>query len=888
MPNCCFLFCPRPRLAHPGVVDQEKSSLLCSLCSLCCVPSPSHTTSFCALAFHQGLHNDKRIFHSLDHSSLTVRDLLHWASLTVEQIRRGIPLSSALHEAMELVYLRHHKSREKQDAIRELFRWHLGRLLLSLSHGEWSLEQQEESIQTEPLEDARTAFLAPCLWPFFVSGEDYRDNSTEATIVRQSALFLHFILQTGGRDLLENSSRTFGADLESAILLLPTVPSEQEMDASSVRLLVSAASSPREKCSLPLPILQRLFGFFYLNPDRPKLSLAEARPFEKDEQASVSRRSDEEIGFAAVYILENSSPLDHHHRICYLRSLGGERGAAWANVAEQLWGHPLVSSIIKARQHLASFSPESAFSDHYKQQLLSSQPLDLRVNAPLLLKLRHGGLARQAEREQAWNHHLNLIHRLDPLLSLLHHRTKEEGDVADDGSTQGASLIRLAYLFHHRKLERSQLPHNVLAILWPFFDRLDQGSSACPPHGLLVQSNLPFPDIQSHLVSPTAIDVSQLESLIIQRNNFWDQLSTKPASALSLADLLLQWKFVSKHLYLHSTRQTSPALEAPSLQPEESANNPCYLEQRCGISFQPSSALLTLAEKIVELLSMELSQGGQSWQPAPFLTEASSRRPTSRVAGRNTLWKRGGHPSLLRSPQLLALEEQLYALLAPFNHQPDPTLWPKQGSEASRFQRASPSRRHWKEGVHPLFLLLDEEFKRVFVESVATLHWLDSSAFSEAAISASLVFQPIAQVPQLLDARLDALHKRWQGEKQTMEVAEAALLEGERHMDAKQRQYPRPHFFFERVGVERAKEKDSICANYLWCVAAYILWDLSCGHCSTISPFVRSLLCLPKLPPFFWSHHPPAAQPPPAAAAAVGQRKKMSTWRRLSRKSESL
>ncbi len=336
----------------------------------------------------------------------------------MEQAQRGAPLSSALREAMELVYLRNLKSREKQNVVRAIFGQHFSLLLHSLAHGQWKelMTVPDQTPSSEPSGQAsaeKTSFLAPALWPFFVSGTDYRDNSTEATIVRQSALFLHYILQTGGHDLKEEASRELGSDFEAVLLEASTANTTTTTDAGQTTAMRAkvAASGPQVRCSLPLPILQRLFAFYdqkrpngdgresdavlpYLPPKPSAQGQAEAEAATVKDQQAMVQRSDEEIGFAAAYVLENSSPHDYHHRVSYLRSLGGERGAIFAEAVEQLWVHPLVAEVVKSRERLIECCFRDVADPAVREakraevrRLLAFQPLDVRANAPLLSKL---------------------------------------------------------------------------------------------------------------------------------------------------------------------------------------------------------------------------------------------------------------------------------------------------------------------------------------------------------------------------------------------------------------------------------------------------------------------------------------------------------------------
>lgn len=263
------------------------------------------------------------------------------------------------------------------------------------------------------------------------------------------------------------------------------------------------------------------------------------------------------------------------------------------------------------------------------------------------------------------------------------------------------------------------------------------------------------PELEAHLLSPYCIDILSLESLVKQRNHFWDYLSHTSASELNLPDLYLQWKFVLKQ---YEEREAAVKIMA--------LNSNYYLAGREGQVFRPGSSLLSVTEKFGHLLNSALAGAGGG----------------KLKAGRDLLWKRGGHPTLLRNPQLFNLEHRLYGLLAPFST--DPTL--RNRRDAGEITKVRPDRfAHWKEGVHPLYFHMEEESKYAFVEAVATLYWLGDSASSEN----QAVVESLEQIERKLDERLSCVEGKLLYQQQEEELSEAALLEGERRMDPMQRKY---------------------------------------------------------------------------------------------------
>lgn len=67
--------------------------------------------------------------NTTSHDAQTLRHLLQWGRLVVDQLRRGLgPLSKALTNGMEEVYIRSQKFRQQRQAISELFAAHFGKL----------------------------------------------------------------------------------------------------------------------------------------------------------------------------------------------------------------------------------------------------------------------------------------------------------------------------------------------------------------------------------------------------------------------------------------------------------------------------------------------------------------------------------------------------------------------------------------------------------------------------------------------------------------------------------------------------------------------------------------------------------------------------------------
>lgn len=226
-------------------------------------------------------------------------------------------------------------------------------------------------------------------------------------------------------------------------------------------------------------------------------------------------------------------------------------------------------------------------------------------------------------------------------------------------------------------------------------------------------------------------------------------------TSFDLADLHLHWTFIFKSF------QTEDQVE--SLGEINAENN--YNRQRTGLFFHPGSVLISLASKITYMLNISISSTGE-YSPAQLIRQ-------------DLLWKHGGHPLLLRSPLLFNLEIQIYSLLAPFNF--NTSLQKRDHSTSPPALRLA----HWKEGIHPVYFYMDDEFKSIFAEAVATLHWLDTRDVDEN----SSMLESLEHTTQILTIRKAELEKQLERDMQREETIEASLLESERQLDPIQRKY---------------------------------------------------------------------------------------------------
>ncbi len=641
--------------------------------------------------FHHCLEKD-RIFSGAE-SSLTVKDLLHWASLTMEQLQRGVPLSQSLAEAMELVYVRHLRNKAHQQAVRVLFNDHLSLLLECLRKGYF--------VESEGY--ARLSFLGPSLWPSFVSGKDYCNDSVSSTIKSQGSLFMHQVLQHAGFCLGQELTLLFGQDWYSK-----TVGHALSAKDMLLKIRESLEANPHLRCSLPIALIQRLYSYASVHPqDAEIFSYVLKDTSDSDDKAMIPVR-EELLEVSALYILEMASPSDWQNRFCWLKEVGSPTAEKFSSLISSVWDHPLVKLTLDTRMKLENILPPSA------QRLLAFQPLDLRTNTPLLSRLWNM-LNIQAsddnqEKTTLWAFHINLLHRLDILMTMVSRKDKEAKIYAN--SERSESIAIQSYLFYQHRLDRSMLRHEVVSLLFPAFEGLDEA-------------------LEKHLLVgfPHLIDTSYLDELVKQRNYLWDYLNSFTDKNFNLAELQLHWKMFLKQLQFN-----------PSLVDDDEALKSVELNVYCIHKgrevFSVPDSVLSIFTKISDILLSALSGSGKS----------DKRK-------KDVLWKNFGRPTLLHTHELFKIWHRLVSLFTPYNNNPQIRLAiPPLSSSPWKTDIFFTDRRkelaslnklgHWKEGVHDVFLHLDEEFKRHFVEAIVTLYWSDSTGNTTLAAA-------ISQLPQV-------------------------------------------------------------------------------------------------------------------------------------------
>jgi len=120
-------------------------------------------------------HNEVLDSGTLPENSLTLRDLLQWGSLTMEQLHRGLPLLSSVKLAMQQSYYRHCTTSDAQSELQSRFTTHFAKI-----SGKFHF------ISTGLKNNNRFNFCSENLF-FFFSGleSSYSLNSMEATLERQ-------------------------------------------------------------------------------------------------------------------------------------------------------------------------------------------------------------------------------------------------------------------------------------------------------------------------------------------------------------------------------------------------------------------------------------------------------------------------------------------------------------------------------------------------------------------------------------------------------------------------------------------------------------------------------------------------------------------------------
>ncbi|KAL6070950.1 Midasin [Balamuthia mandrillaris] len=608
------------------------------------------------LAFHQTLISAYEGFGVISSSSstnqhhcLTLRALLQWASLTVEQCRRGVALAESLLNAMELVYVRHLRQHAHQQSVRALYHQHFDAFLQPFSASSYAdvaqalnlasdlhdlfarrPQQQQHQMQTLSL------FLAPTLWPFFVSGPSYQQDSILTSIRRQGALLQHHLFKEQGT------------------------------------------------------------GY-----DVPRL-----------------------LAIASLYLLENVSAEDWAHRIHWMNTscaqyktsspASSDFIAALPSVLDQAEQHPLVVMCQRVRttlqQQLREVHKRSNSNNMSVSfdRLLTFQPIDLEPNAPLVNRLsntvffsRDGNEEEEEEEEQRnvllWRFYENLMQRVPLLLVLLFQQHKErcllrsllnqKPSSSSSSHLDNLDVISLSYLFFHQKISATRLPHPSISLLPSFFAELDT-------------------ILQERMINQeeSGVDIAAMEVVLRERLEFWNYLQgIRRAGDFELASYHLRWIALVKSL------------------------------QKRFPSSSSSSSLSALMTRMSELLETSLGSGSQEED------EERRTKEDPREKAKRTLWRHGPKASLLRSEDMFSLERQLLVALYSFIDNKTMHNLPSSSSLTQEEEKENSSNNKLdlsvvscrlfsaEESSHPLLGYLDEEFKRLLVEGLATLYWLDGS-----------------------------------------------------------------------------------------------------------------------------------------------------------------
>jgi MoxR-like ATPase len=682
--------------------------------------------------FHQILMEDSQPGGD---QGFTLRDLLHWASLTVEQLQRGGNLETALLEAMELVYVRHLRSQTQQDHVRKLYHVHVAGLLsrfVAHSHPE------------SPLVSAG-------LWPSFVSGESYCKNSVDATIARQSAVFRFYqlrhiaaLLAAGEFEQLFPEKKTRGF-VEKQGLVRAAL--EHPQLAEELR---------RIQCSLPLETLKQLLA-------SASIASADGSETMTAQPILTVTESAELSSLAATYVLEMSSPEDWQHRFAWLNAIGGEIALQCSTLLQKIWSHPLTELSIATRKLIID-----SVGTEYRQSIertLAFQPLDIRGNPQLVARLWTAMCSNSEAGDQLWNFHLNLLDRMDILINFQRQTIIEDlAYLAPSTGKRGPSVIVQSKMLFEHKLRGGSV-HPLVPFLYPFFKLLDD-------------------NITQHLLSPfpVLVSISQLREVIQQRTELWSLLNSlylgvpvdsTDAFTSNIGKLHLCCRTLFRALVKKtSTEITSPASLSTSVTAQRRQTRVGYwtypYDQET--TMELSAELDSTISRVREMLSYSLSSRDGSRNPA-----TAEPAGTGRI--RDILWKRGGHPKLLHNADMFGIAEELRSLLRPFTQ------------KSGKMGRGA-----W----HPMMFSIDEEFKRMLVEGLVTLRWADSAIYERETNAGDDqdtrieeirgVTESLNELPKALQRRLQTFEETLAKARQEEEATEGALLEGERRFSREVRE----------------------------------------------------------------------------------------------------
>eukprot|EP00026_Physarum_polycephalum_P000014 Phypoly_transcript_00014.p1 GENE.Phypoly_transcript_00014~~Phypoly_transcript_00014.p1 ORF type:complete len:3744 (+),score=763.97 Phypoly_transcript_00014:755-11233(+) len=563
----------------------------------------------------------------------TLRHLLQWGRITVSQVQRGTgSLAKAFICGMEQVYVRSQRFPHQRKMISDLFYEHFSKLDIF-----------------------KSTFLEPGLWPLLVSGANYKSDSITTTIQRQSAVFhsIHQLVQSKSIDsaVLENAEK------------LAKDPKTENVLRASRELLVQKVS---DKTNLSPPLLSLVFLGTSTLADVSKEGLQDKTPL-------IAK-------YAVRYIVESSSFTDWATRTKWLSAnvtlsgLPSGSNLSNANLQLEIFGEMARQVLTQIHKHpimqitrdlLTKLSQTLGLDP----TLFDTQPYDIRPNTTLLSYLAMRVKSHVQEESPGLSTHLTydwlvyLYEVVDLEISRQFQAFYELQVYSQGEKVQGKTkrtCAQVIYAFYKRALDKRDLGHEVLALLYPFFKAFDE----CMDSWLTVTRN--FSESEKK-------PLPELKPLILMRNKLWDSLHS--TTVFLISDFIIRWRWMIKEL--------------------------------------------GKVAKIGVVLHEHLTN---------IITKISTTVIGNQSNLKNAIWKWGGHPQVLKSPELISLEGELLAI-------------GKSVESPLVVTEVDPK------------MYADVEWKKSLIEALATLHFANVQSKQ----TSDQILKSISAVPQYLQYKLHSL-----------------------------------------------------------------------------------------------------------------------------------
>ncbi|EFA84854.1 type A von Willebrand factor domain-containing protein [Heterostelium album PN500] len=377
----------------------------------------------------------------------------------------------------------------------------------------------------------------------------------------------------------------------------------------------------------------------------PSTNKNELHTISEQQQVDQQSKIGQYIQYSGLYFIESISTHNQKERLKWLKQQQQHFGKAqcdmYTSVIKSLFASPLYSSFdVKLNQLLEKLSLPKYLADFQGHQW--------KNNESLFELLSEKSSANQ-ETKQDWQ---SIVHFMDLLKILLFHHfqsyLQQRIYLAGMKETVSSNMtpVLQSYLCSAKKISKESLTSEIIMYLYPFFKSLSEQFEQW------VSSIVQVLEKPSESLT-TIIPMAKIEHLVRLMANFWKSLNVAPS--FSLGEFIIRWKWMIKEV--RSINQMNQSL------------------------FGISANLNTVAEHIQRQLNQSML-----------------------FSNNNRLWKQNGHPIVMKTEQLVQLDQEFLDLAqkVQFNH---------------RAINESPL-------LHPISFIT-QEWRSTFVEALSTLYWIN-------------------------------------------------------------------------------------------------------------------------------------------------------------------